>query len=172
MRRGDTAAQMAKLDPHLMRQPFCAPDEEDMIVVTPSTGHDRYRGRVPVQPKPAAPPIGHPSRANHEHDLAGRSRQDRPAPAHPPTGRFANDVHRDRDSRARRGGIADRDERSAWHWLLWLPVMLPLITPVYNRIEPRWFGIPFFYWFQLAFVGLDITVITLVYQATKRRTLP
>ncbi len=48
-------------------------------------------------------------------------------------------------------------------------MLLPLVTPMYNRIEPRLAGVPFFYWFQLAFVGLDIAVVTLVYQATKRR---
>jgi hypothetical protein len=62
-----------------------------------------------------------------------------------------------------------RADRSGWHWLLLIPMLLPLVTPMYNRIEPRLAGVPFFYWFQLAFVGLDIAVVTLVYQATKRR---
>jgi Protein of unknown function (DUF3311) len=61
-------------------------------------------------------------------------------------------------------------DRSRWHWLLWLPVVLPLVTPLYNRADPKLFGLPFFYWSQLAFVGLEIIVITVVYQATKRAT--
>jgi hypothetical protein len=73
--------------------------------------------------------------------------------------------------RGARHDVVGRNDRSAWHWLLWLPVVLPLITPLYNRTEPRWYGIPFFYWFQLAFVGLDIAVITIVYLATKSRSL-
>jgi len=67
---------------------------------------------------------------------------------------------------ARRHDVSDR---TYWLWLLLLPVLLPLLTPVYNRIEPRLAGVPFFYWFQLALVGLDIVVVTVVYQATKRR---
>jgi Protein of unknown function (DUF3311) len=73
--------------------------------------------------------------------------------------------------RDRRGGVAggvERSQRSGWHWLLWLPVLLALATPVYDRLEPRWLGVPFFYWFQLALVVVDMVVITLVYLATKR----
>jgi Protein of unknown function (DUF3311) len=57
--------------------------------------------------------------------------------------------------------------RSRWHWLLVVPAVVPLLTPLYNRTEPTFAGIPFFYWCQLAFVGLVVGVITLVYQATK-----
>jgi hypothetical protein len=63
--------------------------------------------------------------------------------------------------------LAGRRRRGRWHWLLWVPLVLPLMTPVYNRIEPRLLGVPFFYWYQLALVGVDIAVITAVYQATK-----
>jgi hypothetical protein len=51
-------------------------------------------------------------------------------------------------------------------------VVLPLFTPLYNRIEPRFVGMPFFYWFQLAFTGLDVVVVTVVYQVTGRRERP
>ena len=64
----------------------------------------------------------------------------------------------------------DRPHHRAWQWLLLLPIVLPLLTPLYNRLEPRLFGLPFFYWCQLAFVGLDVVVIALVYRLTKRRT--
>ena len=63
----------------------------------------------------------------------------------------------------------DRPYRPAWHWLLLIPVVLPLLTPLYNRLDPRLFGVPFFYWCQIGFVLVDIGVITLVYQLTKRR---
>src|SRR6266487_1415050 len=69
----------------------------------------------------------------------------------------------------RRAAQPPVDDRGGGHWLLLIPMLLPLVTPMYNRIEPRLAGVPFFYWFQLAFVGLDIAVVTLVYQATKRR---
>jgi hypothetical protein len=58
-------------------------------------------------------------------------------------------------------------DRSRWHWLLAIPAVVPLLTPLYNRTEPRFAGIPFFYWAQLAFVGLVVGVVTLVYQATE-----
>ena len=63
----------------------------------------------------------------------------------------------------------DRPYHRAWQWLLLLPIVLPLLTPLYNRLEPSLFGLPFFYWCQLAFVLVDIVVIALVYQLTKRR---
>jgi hypothetical protein len=59
--------------------------------------------------------------------------------------------------------------RSRWHWLVLVAVAIPLLTPLYNRIQPRLFGLPFFYWAQMAFIGLAACVTTVVYQATKRR---
>lgn len=59
--------------------------------------------------------------------------------------------------------------RSRWHWLLLVPAALPLFTPFYNRLEPRLFGMPFFYWCQLAFVPLCMIMITLVNLATRKR---
>jgi hypothetical protein len=59
--------------------------------------------------------------------------------------------------------------RSRWHWLLVVAVAIPLLTPLYNRVQPQLFGLPFFYWAQMAFIGLAACVTTVVYQATKRR---
>jgi hypothetical protein len=61
----------------------------------------------------------------------------------------------------------DTAGRSRWHWLLAVPAIVPLLTPLYNRTEPVLAGIPFFYWCQLVFVGLVVGVITLVYQVTE-----
>ena len=63
-----------------------------------------------------------------------------------------------------------RDKPSGWHWLLTVPVLLPLATPLYNRLEPRLFGMPFFYWGQLASVMFAMVVTVVVYQLTKRRS--
>ncbi|HEV2377818.1 MAG TPA: DUF3311 domain-containing protein, partial [Streptosporangiaceae bacterium] len=60
-------------------------------------------------------------------------------------------------------------DRSRWYWLLVVAVVVPLLTPAYNRATPALFGLPFFYWSQLAFVALSSGVTTVVYQATKRR---
>jgi Protein of unknown function (DUF3311) len=65
--------------------------------------------------------------------------------------------------------LPTRDRPSAWHALLVIPVLAPLFTPFYNRIEPRLYGIPFFYWGQLACVLLAIVITALVYQLTKAR---
>jgi hypothetical protein len=31
-------------------------------------------------------------------------------------------------------------------------VVVTLWVPLYNRVEPLWLGIPFFYWFQVAWI--------------------
>ena len=61
-------------------------------------------------------------------------------------------------------------ERSAVGWLLAVPVLLVLFPPLYNRVEPRLFGIPFFYWFQLAVIPVSVVCTTAVYRATRRRS--
>jgi hypothetical protein len=55
-----------------------------------------------------------------------------------------------------------REDSNPWHWLLLVPIVLPLIPALYNRIEPTLFGLPFFYWAQLAFAFLASGVIALV----------
>lgn len=62
-----------------------------------------------------------------------------------------------------------RSGRSRWHWLLLIPVVVPLLAPFYNRIEPRLLGLPFFYWWQMAFVLAAMAVIAVVTLATRRR---
>lgn len=62
-----------------------------------------------------------------------------------------------------------RADASRWHWLLLVAVIVPLLTPLYNRIEPQWLGLPFFYWCQLAFAVLSTVVITTVHIATRAR---
>jgi hypothetical protein len=60
-------------------------------------------------------------------------------------------------------------DRSRWYWLLVIAVVVPLLTPLYNRVHPRLFGVPFFYWCQMAFIGMGVAVTAIVYQATKGR---
>jgi hypothetical protein len=59
--------------------------------------------------------------------------------------------------------------RRGFHWLLLIPAVMPLLVPLYNRVEPTLFGLPFFYWYQLACVFVMIIVVTIVYQVTKGR---
>ena len=66
-------------------------------------------------------------------------------------------------------GVAPRrSDRSPWNWLLLVPIVVPLLVPLYNRREPELFGWPFFYWVQLVFVGLGVLSTGLVYRATRR----
>lgn len=50
-----------------------------------------------------------------------------------------------------------------WYWLLVLPWVLCLWIPFYNHIEPRLFGFPFFYWYQLLLVFVAALIIAIVY---------
>jgi hypothetical protein len=61
-----------------------------------------------------------------------------------------------------------RSDRSPWNWLLVLPVVVPLLTFVFNRDKPRLGGFPFFYWMQFAFILLGVGCTTLVYLMTRR----
>ncbi|MFT3928738.1 MAG: DUF3311 domain-containing protein [Spongiibacteraceae bacterium] len=56
-----------------------------------------------------------------------------------------------------------------WYWLLVIPYLAILWLPSYNRIEPRVFGIPFFYWYQLLWVVLSTLIIAIVLYAVHMR---
>ena len=64
--------------------------------------------------------------------------------------------------------VEARTDRSPWNWLLVLPVVLPLLTPLFNTDSPRLFGFPKFYWLQFAFILVGVTTTSIVYQRTKR----
>jgi hypothetical protein len=56
--------------------------------------------------------------------------------------------------------------RSAgWLWLLLLiPYVGLLWVPFYNKVEPKLFGFPFFYWYQFLWVPISALLTWLVYQ--------
>jgi hypothetical protein len=60
-----------------------------------------------------------------------------------------------------------REDRSPWHWLLLVPIVVPLVPGLYNRIEPTLLGVPFFYWGQLSFAFLASAVIAFVHTKVK-----
>ena len=64
----------------------------------------------------------------------------------------------------------ERSDRSPWNWLLLVAIIVPLLTPLYNDLEPRLFGFPKFYWLQLAYIGLGVACTAVVYRMTKRTT--
>ena len=55
-----------------------------------------------------------------------------------------------------------------WNLLLLLPLLM-LLTPWFNKDRPRLFGMPFFYWYQMAFVFVGVACVAIVYGATKSR---
>jgi len=67
---------------------------------------------------------------------------------------------------------AARTDRSPWNWLLVIPIVLPLLVPIYNHVAPRLNGFPLFYWLQLAFIFVGVATTTLVYRMTARPATP
>ena len=66
---------------------------------------------------------------------------------------------------------AGPDVRPQTRWdapnlLLLLPLAI-LFTPFYNRVEPRFTGLPFFYWLLLAVLLLTIAFTTLFFVLTR-----
>jgi hypothetical protein len=59
--------------------------------------------------------------------------------------------------------------RSAWSWWYLLFVMqfvASLWVSSYNRVDPTWIGIPFFYWYQMLWVIIGAILTAIVYFAT------
>jgi hypothetical protein len=56
---------------------------------------------------------------------------------------------------------------SAWNLILLIPLAI-LVTPWFNFGDPRLFGMPFFYWSQLAFVVVGVLCVGIVYLMTRR----
>jgi hypothetical protein len=52
--------------------------------------------------------------------------------------------------------------------LLLVPIVVPLLVPLYNQTDPTVLGWPRFYWLQLAFVILGVATTALVYRMTRR----
>ena len=54
---------------------------------------------------------------------------------------------------------------SWWYLLFVVQFIVILWPPFYNRIDPRFAGIPFFYWFQLLWVLVSAVLTAIVYFA-------
>jgi hypothetical protein len=57
--------------------------------------------------------------------------------------------------------------KRAWYWLLLAPFIAELWPPLYNRMDPQLFGLPFFYWYQLLWVILTSVLLTIVIWRTR-----
>jgi hypothetical protein len=71
--------------------------------------------------------------------------------------------------------IADRDRDPAagrprsngWYLLLAIPFFALLYPPLYAHENPHFIGIPFFYWYQIAWLFLTAGITTFVYRKTR-----
>jgi hypothetical protein len=43
-----------------------------------------------------------------------------------------------------------------------------LCVPLFNRVEPAIFGVPFFYWYQMLWIALGALLLLPVYLAEER----
>ena len=65
--------------------------------------------------------------------------------------------------------MAREKQKPGWlrlHWprlLFLIPFIAMLWVPSYNRLEPTLGGVPFFYWYQLAWILLGAGVVLLVF---------
>jgi hypothetical protein len=55
---------------------------------------------------------------------------------------------------------------SWWHALFLFQFAAVLWPPFYNRVEPVWLGLPFFYWYQLLWVIISGLITAVIYIAT------
>ena len=62
-----------------------------------------------------------------------------------------------------------RTDSSPWNWLLLIPIVVPLLTPLFNHDSPRLWGFPAFYWLQFAFILLGVATTSTVYRMTRRK---
>jgi hypothetical protein len=59
-----------------------------------------------------------------------------------------------------------RETSRGWNWLLALPFFGVFFPWIYNTDSPEFIGIPFFYWYQMAWVPISVIITVLVYRAS------
>jgi Protein of unknown function (DUF3311) len=68
--------------------------------------------------------------------------------------------------------VTRRSDYSPWNYLLLVPIVLPLLTFLYNSETPRLFGIPFFFWFQMLLAPLAVlATVSAFYLARRARRI-
>lgn len=100
-------------------------------------------------------------RGGLRHSLTPRRAGTHPAGVRPP------DVVRLGPPSEQTGDALNADPRARRrHWLLigalLLPaIVLPLSVPLYDRMDPELLGFPFFFWFQMAMIGVAVVLTAL-----------
>jgi hypothetical protein len=64
-------------------------------------------------------------------------------------------------------GVATGEGSSRYYWLFLIPFFGVFLPWIYNTRDPELFGMPFFYWYQMAWVPLSVLITLFVYQKTK-----
>lgn len=58
--------------------------------------------------------------------------------------------------------------RFRWYTLLLLAPLVLLWVPFYNRLEPSLGGVPFFYWYQMAWIVVTAALTFIVWRLDRR----
>jgi hypothetical protein len=66
-----------------------------------------------------------------------------------------------------RRGVPSHDRNHGWYWLFAIPFVFTLLPWLYNTDSPELFGMPFFYWYQMAWVPVTVVITVFVYKKTK-----
>jgi hypothetical protein len=64
------------------------------------------------------------------------------------------------------GRESHRSKWSWWYLLFVIQFVASLWVSSYNRVDPTWIGIPFFYWYQMLWVIIGAVLTAIVYFAT------
>jgi hypothetical protein len=63
----------------------------------------------------------------------------------------------------------ERRSPTGWYIVSLVFCVLALWVPLYNRVEPSFIGLPFFYWFQLLLVLVGAALTAIIYFATEKK---
>jgi len=61
-----------------------------------------------------------------------------------------------------------RGQWSWWYLLFVVQFIGVLWPPFYNKVEPTWLGVPFFYWYQMLWVIIAAVCNAVVYVVTEK----
>jgi hypothetical protein len=72
----------------------------------------------------------------------------------------------DQDSRSREAENQDGERRGSRWWLLLLllPYVGLLYPPLYARLEPELWGLPFFIWYQFLWIFITVGITAIIYR--------
>ncbi len=62
-----------------------------------------------------------------------------------------------------------RESGRHWNWLLIVPFFGTFFPWIYNTRDPEFIGIPFFYWYQMAWVPISVVITIYDSRATTER---